>query len=255
MSQPPQPPPPGTVVNGYQWDGRQWVQLPQVGQVVNGHQWDGRQWVPLPQVGQVVNGHQWDGRQWVPLPQVGQVVNGHQWDGRQWVPLAAQPAAPLAATPAANQAGAAASSHEWILAELGRLAQAWQFEWRQKADRVILRRVVAEQKSFMATAKLEYEAQVRVDDARREVHFVELLREARSGMNAGGVDDDFGPSGFGVQRSSYNTAKDTVQDNIDQQAALYRTRYGLDFRYDLVRQQVSGIAAAAGYAFSYGALS
>jgi hypothetical protein len=116
----------GQVVNGYQWNGTQWVapvqQAPQVGQVVNGHRWDGTQWVPLaqaqaaqqvPQVGQVVNGYLWNGSQWVPAdqqaqaaqqaPAVGQVVNGHQWDGTRWVPLGQQ----------APAVGQVVNGHQW----------------------------------------------------------------------------------------------------------------------------------------------
>jgi hypothetical protein len=55
-----------------------------------------------PQVGQVVNGHQWNGSQWVPLPPppgIGQVSNGHRWDGARWVPI--QPAQPIQPAPTA----------------------------------------------------------------------------------------------------------------------------------------------------------
>ena len=94
----------------------------------------------------------------------------------------------------------------------------------------------------------------RIDDARREVRFTELLKESRSGMSSGG-DDDFGPSGFGVQRTSYNSRTDTVQDSIEEQAARYRSKYPLDFRYDAVSPQVRGIAETAGYTLAYGVLN
>ena len=251
MSQPPQPPPVGTVVNGYQWDGRQWVPLPQVGQVVNGHRWDGQQWVPLPQ----------PVPQWTPQPTPQPMSQPTpQPMSQPTPPPTPTPVPPPAAAPepaafaSGGQPAPASSAHEWILTELGKLAQAWQFEWRQKADQVILSRVVAEQKALMATGQLTYEARIRIDDARREVRFTELLKESRSGMSSGG-DDDFGPSGFGVQRTSYNSRTDTVQDSIEEQAARYRSKYPLDFRYDAVSPQVRGIAETAGYTLAYGVLN
>ena len=304
MSQPPRPPRIGEVVNGYQWNGTQWVPVapPQVGQVVNGHRWDGYRWVPVapaPQVGQVVNGHRWDGYRWVPVapaPQVGQVANGHRWDGVRWVPLAApaaaaapqqqpawqqpptpqapqpawqqpatpqQPAAPQPAPqtpspvaapvpPAARPAAAPVSGA--VLGELRLLAEAWQFSWQVKGDLVTLSRVIAERKAFLSTARLEYVASVRVDDTHRELRFTELLKETGAGMSTGGSDFDSDlPTGFGVQRTSYNTRTDGITQNIEDQAARFGSSYRHDFPYQLVREQVAGLARAQGYGFRYGA--
>jgi hypothetical protein len=245
-----QPPQVGQIVNGHRWDGTQWVPLaapaPQVGQIANGHQWNGTQWVPLPQVGQVANGHRWDGRQWVPLqqqaPQVGQVANGHRWDGRQWVPLQQQ----------APQVGQVANGHRWdgrqwvplapaparvhpVLTELHKFAEAWVFDWSQQGDTIVLSRVVAEQKEFMSAARLEYRARVRVDDAAWEVRFV----------------DSFVEEGAAVP-SPDEPAAGAAPETIEQQAARLGVKYTIDFRNDMVRDQVRGIAEGAHYSFRYG---
>ena len=72
----------------------------------------------------VVNGQQWDGRQWVPVaqqaPHVGQVVNGYEWNGREWAPLgsagseAAEPAPQRAESAVVGQLKQLAAS--WSLA-------------------------------------------------------------------------------------------------------------------------------------------
>ncbi len=321
MSQPPQPPQIGEVVNGYQWNGAQWVPLPppQVGQVVNGHRWDGQRWVPLappaPQVGQVANGHRWDGQRWVPLappaPQVGQVANGHRWDGQRWVPLAppapqvgqvanghrwdgqrwvplAPPAPPVAAQPppqawqqyAASPDGTAAQTPAApaglsgptgdnpppapaavppspagrpapaVLDELKLLADAWQFSWQVKGDLVTMSRVIAERKAFLSTARLEYVARIRLDEARRGLRFSEQLKESGVGLSSGG--DDNLPGGFSAQRTSFNTRTDGIAETIEQEAARFGASYPHDFPYALVREQVAGLAQAQGYRFDYG---
>ena len=201
---------------------------PQVGQIANGHQWNGTQWVPLPspqqvpQVGQVANGHRGDGRQWVPLPQqapqVGTIANGHRWDGRQWVPLAAAPAARV---------------HP-VLAELRTFAEAWVFDWSQQSDAIVLSRVVAERKQGASAPRVEYRARVRVDDAAWEVRFADELTES------GGT-----PSATGAPAGS-------PAESIEQQAERLGANYPIDFRYDMVRDQVRGIAEGAHYTFRYG---
>ena len=217
-------------------------QAPQVGQVVNGHQWNGSQWVPFvaPAVGQLSNGHQWNGTEWVPLPPppvVGQVSNGHRWDGARWVPIQSAPPAPV--TPGAGHA---------VLTELHRFADAWHLAWNQERDTVRLERIIAERKVMLGTAKLTYRATVTVDDARREVAFSELLAERGSGITSGGDDGEGSGFGFGVQTTSYNTRRDTIED----QARQFSRQYVLDFPYARVREVVAQIAAAAGYGFRSG---
>ncbi len=195
-----------------------------------------------PQLGQIVNGHQWNGTHWVPLappPAIGQISNGHRWDGNRWVPI--QPAAPA---PNASETG-----HP-VLSELHRFADAWHLTWSQKRDMVRLERIVAERKVMLGTAKLTYRATITVDEGRRGVSFSEMLVERGTGVSSGG--DDGEGSRFGFQASSYNTRRDTIADDIENQARQYSRQYVLDFPYARVREVVDQIVAAAGYGFRYG---
>ena len=58
--------------------------------------------------------------------------------------------------------------------------------------------------------------------------------------------------GFGIQKTSYNTATDGIKEAIEDQVARYGKKFTIDFRYDLVRDQVKSIADIAHYAFRYG---
>jgi len=197
-----------------------------------------------PQLGQVVNGHQWNGSQWVPLPPppaIGQVSNGHRWDGARWVPI--QPAPPAPTAPGGGRP---------VLSELHRFADAWHLTWSQKRDTVHLERVIAERKVMLGTAKLTYRATVTLDEARREVAFSELLADRGTGVSSGGDDGEGSGFGFGLQTTSYNTRRDTIANNIEDQARQYSRQYVLDFPYARVREVVGQIAAAAGYRFRSG---
>jgi hypothetical protein len=277
----------GQVVNGYQWNGTQWVapvqQAPQVGQVANGHRWDGTQWVPLaqaaqqaPQVGQVVNGYLWNGSQWVPAeaqaqaaqqaPQVGQVVNGHQWDGTRWVPLGQQAPAvgqvvnghqwdgaqwvPLAAGAPSQQAQPGAEPSA-LFAQLKGLAESQQFSVSQKGNVVTASLVIAERTAFMSTAKLEYRAKITVDDRTGEVKFSELLKETGTGLSGGEDSDGMVGAGFGFQSGTYHSGGG-VEDDIAEQARRYGKLYTIAFDYAAWRDQAKNLVEAAGYKFKYG---
>jgi hypothetical protein len=194
-----------------------------------------------PQIGQVANGYQWNGVQWIPLgppPQVGQVANGYQWNGVQWIPLA-----PPSAQPASEAA---------LVGEIGRYAQAAGFTVRQSAHQLTLERVVGERKAFLSSAKLEYRATISLDEGRRTARFTELLKESGTGLTSGGGDDgDFGTgTGFGFQKTSYNSRTDGIAESIDEQAARFGTKYAPGFPYAEVKGQLGRICVAAGYSFT-----
>ncbi|MBU4207153.1 MAG: hypothetical protein KJ777_09785, partial [Actinobacteria bacterium] len=203
---------------------------------------------------QVVNGYQWNGTQWVPsaqaqnAPQVGQEVNGHRWDGTQWVPLA-QAAAPAAGPAAPIADGAAAAGESALTGQLKELSDSLQLTWSQKRDVTTVEKVIAQRTAFMATAKLEYQAKIRINDASREVAFRELLKETGAGMSGG---DDSDGIGFGFQGGSYHSGGG-MADDIAEQAGRYGKLYSFDFDYAAWRDQVKALVEAAGYQFKYGA--
>ena len=114
-----------------------------------------------------------------------------------------------------------------VLTELHRFADAWHLTWSQKHDTVRLERIVAERKVMLGTAKLTYRATVTIDEARREVAFSELLAERGTGISSGGDDGEGSGFGFGIQTTSYNTHRDTIANNIEDQARQYSRQYVL----------------------------
>lgn len=125
----------GVVVDGYRWDGSQW--LPVSGVTVDGYRWDGVQWAPVP--GVTVDGYRWDGAAWVPVEH--ETVDGYRWDGTQWVATAgaagrgADEDGPRPVLPPEPEAPPKSSGPRvpplhrrpwfWVLASLGALVLLW----------------------------------------------------------------------------------------------------------------------------------
>ncbi len=202
----------------------------QVGQVVNGYQWNGREWVPAAtesSTPQVVNGHQWDGRQWVPVaqqaPHVGQVVNGYEWNGREWTPLGSSESDADAA-PAPQRAESA------VIGQLKQVAASWSLTCSQEGSVLITEKLLGERTAFGERATLTYRSRIAVDDDGWQIVFSEMLIEAPS-VEVDGVDSSVSATTFA------------------EQLATYVQLYPIDFDHDGWRAQVAAVAEAASYGF------
>jgi hypothetical protein len=99
--------------------------------------------------------------------------------------------------------------------------------------------VVAERKTFLSRQKLIHRVSVRVDDARREVRFFELLRESSRGL-VGGLDLKVEVTGVkGKERAG----------TIEEHSRYLGHRYDYRVDYAAIRASVEDAACAAGYAF------
>ena len=105
---------------------------------------------------------------------------------------------------------------------------------------------VAERKAFLASQKLSYRGVFRIDEAKKELRFSELLRETGSGISGG----DQGP-GFGFKTETYKTGVGPRQGGIAEQSSLFGKRYSYSFDYSKIRSDIEALAEKAGYAFKY----
>jgi hypothetical protein len=102
---------------------------------------------------------------------------------------------------------------------------------------------VAERKAFLSRQKLEYQAQLRVDDNTKTVKFTELLKEASSGMESAGMT---------FKTESYKTGPGgQLESVIDQQANLFGKKYDYNFDFKTIRGKIKSLAENAGYDFKY----
>lgn len=118
----------------------------------------------------------------------------------------------------------------------------------EKNGRYSFEFIIAERKAFLSTKKLIYRAVFRVDDAQKDIHFSEMLKESSSGISSG---TDGTTAGFGYKTETYNTFKGARTGNIVEQSELFGKRYNYSFDYSKIRAGIEEIAAKAGYGFKY----
>ena len=109
--------------------------------------------------------------------------------------------------------------------------------------------VIAERKAFMSKQKLTYTARFKVDEGSKEVTFTEMLKEEKSGLGAGGLDDP-GP-GLSFRKSKVSSSTEGLEGVVDQQASLFGKKYDYTFDYKRVRSAVKEAAESEGYSFTY----
>jgi hypothetical protein len=107
---------------------------------------------------------------------------------------------------------------------------------------------VAERKAFLSTKKLAYRANFRLDEAKKELLFSELLKESGSGISTGS--NDISP-GFGFKTETYKTGAGPRGGTLAEQSALFGKQYSYSFDYSKIRKDIEGLAENAGYNFKY----
>lgn len=109
---------------------------------------------------------------------------------------------------------------------------------------------VAERKAFLSKKKLSYIAKFRIDEAKKELRFTEMLKEEGSGLSTGGGFDDMSP-GFGFKVETYKTGAGPRESTIKEQSDLFGKSYSYKFDFNTVRPKIEKAATDAGFAFKY----
>ncbi len=107
---------------------------------------------------------------------------------------------------------------------------------------------VAERKTFLSKKKLTYSARFRVDEAGRQLHFTEMLKESGSGVSS---EDSGLSSGFGFKKETYKIGAGPREGSIEEQSKLFGAQYTYTFDFSKVRAFIENEAVKAGYAFRY----
>jgi len=122
-------------------------------------------------------------------------------------------------------------------------------EFSEKNGLVTVQYVVAERKSFLSKKKLVYMTKYRIDEVRREIRFMEMLKESGFGFTGGW---DFGSSpGFGFKKETYKTGGKAREGTIEEQSNLFGQQYNYRFDFKSIRTAVEKKAQDAGFAFKY----
>jgi hypothetical protein len=120
--------------------------------------------------------------------------------------------------------------------------------WKEKRGVCFVEFTVAERKAFLSKKKLVYSARFRIDEEKKELRFMEMLKESGSGASSG--DSDLGP-GFGFKKETYKIGGGAREGSIEEQSRLFGAQYSYTFEFSNVRSFLESEAVKAGYAFKY----
>lgn len=130
-----------------------------------------------------------------------------------------------------------------LIEQIKSYAQSIPAEMKEKKGLYTIQFTVAERKAFLSKQKLDYQAQLRVDDSSKTVKFTEMLKEASSGMESPGMT---------FKTESYKTGKGgQLESVIEQQADLFGKKYDYMFDFKAIRGKIESLAKDAGYEFHY----
>ncbi len=135
-----------------------------------------------------------------------------------------------------------------VIDEIKKIAAGIPAEIKEKKGLYSFEYTVAERKVMLSKKKLTYEAKFRIDEAKKELRFTEMLKESGSGLSSG--DSDFGP-GFGFKKETYKTGMGGREGSIKEQSELFGKQYSYTFDYAKIRTSIENEAIKAGYAFKY----
>ena len=138
-----------------------------------------------------------------------------------------------------------------MLNKIKELANENQLELKEKNNEIKLHKIVAERKAFLSKKKLEYSANITIDDDNKHIDFTEMLKESGSGLSSGGGFDDGISPGFGFKAGTYKTGPGGISGNIEEQSKLFGKDYNYSFDYANIRNAIKEIAEKNGYTFKY----
>ncbi|MBP7820618.1 ribonucleoside-triphosphate reductase [Candidatus Saccharibacteria bacterium] len=138
-----------------------------------------------------------------------------------------------------------------MLDKISTFANENQLELKEKNNEIKLHKVVAERKAFLSKKKLEYLANIKIDDDNKRVDFTEMLKESGSGLSSGGGFDDGISPGFGFKAGTYKTGPGGISGNIEEQSKLFGKDYNYNFDYANIRNSIKDLAEKSGYTFKY----
>ena len=133
--------------------------------------------------------------------------------------------------------------------ELGSIAAKISGNLNEKRGVFEITSTIAERKAFLSVKKLVYYSKIKVDDANKELHFFEMLKESGAGLSSGF--DSETSSNFGFKKEVYKTGEQGRVGSIEEQSKLFGKDYTYKFDYAQVRNTVKALAENSGYKFSY----
>ena len=135
-----------------------------------------------------------------------------------------------------------------LIEEIRKITQKIPAELKEKKGLFSVEFTVAERKVLISKKKLTYIAKFRLNEAKKELHFTEMLKESGSGFSSG--DSDFSP-GFGFKTETFKTGAGGREGSIKEQSDLFGKQYSYTYDFSKIRTLIEAETVRAGYSFKY----
>lgn len=135
-----------------------------------------------------------------------------------------------------------------LIDEIEKIARQIPAELKERKGIHSLEFVIAERKVMLSKKKLTYAAKFRLDEAKKELRFTEMLKESGSGFSSG--DSEFS-QGFGFKAQTYKTGSRPREGSIKEQSVLFGKQYSYNYDFSQIRGALEKAAAENGYALKY----
>ena len=135
-----------------------------------------------------------------------------------------------------------------LLEELKQFFAALPAELAEKKGLITAEYVIAERKIFFSKKKLAYIAKFRIDQAKQEVRFTEMLKESGFGLSCGDIESS---PGYGFKIQTYKTGMGPREGAIEEQSTIFGKKYSYAFDFKTIREAIEKKVQAAGFAFKY----
>jgi len=135
-----------------------------------------------------------------------------------------------------------------IINEIRKITERIPADLKEKKGLYSFEFTVSERKALLSKKRLVYCAKFRLDEAKKELRFTEMLKESGSGLSSG--DSDLSP-GFGFKAETYKTGIGGREGSIKEQSDLFGKQYSYNFDFSGIRTLIEAETVRAGYSFKY----
>jgi hypothetical protein len=136
-----------------------------------------------------------------------------------------------------------------LIEEIKKIAGEKGAAFLEKKDACCFEIVLAERKAFLTFRKLVYKVSCKIDPAKHELRFSEMLFEKGWGLSGG--DSDRAP-GFGFKTETYKCVPGQMPERvIEERSILFGKKYEYKFDLSEIRSKIREAATREGFGFRY----
>jgi hypothetical protein len=134
-----------------------------------------------------------------------------------------------------------------LIKEIKKIAEEKGAAFQEKKDACHFEIMIAERKAFLTSQKLVYKVSCKIDSAKKELKYSELLFEKGWGLSGG---DNGSAPGFGFKTETYKiTPNQPPERIIEEQSNLFGKKYKYKFDLSEIRSKIREAATRNGLGF------